>query len=84
MINNLKKGRLLMTASRLKVERVKLGLTQFDFWKKAEIPQWKVSLIERGLKPTKEEALKIAGVLGQNVQELFPGFEDNALRAAGG
>jgi DNA-binding XRE family transcriptional regulator len=61
--------------SKLKVERFKLGLTQFDFWKRAEIPQWKISLIERGLRPSRQEALKIAGVLGQAVNELFP---DNA------
>lgn len=61
-----------MPVSKLKIERVKLGLTQFDFWKRAEIPQWKVSLIERGLRPSREEALKIAGVLGKPIDELFP------------
>jgi transcriptional regulator with XRE-family HTH domain len=61
-----------MNVSRLRVERVKRGLTQFDFWKMANIPQWRISLIERGLHPTKEEAMKIAGVLRRKVNELFP------------
>ncbi len=67
-----------MKPSQLKLERVKQGLTQFDFYKKAEIPQWKVSLIERGLQPTQDEAERIARVLGQDIQELFPHFQDQA------
>lgn len=72
-----------MPVSQVKIERVKAGLTQFDFWKRAEVPQWKISLIERGLRPSREEALKIAGVLGQAVNKLFPDFQED-LSARGG
>lgn len=61
-----------MTLSKIKLARITQGLTQADIWKKTDIPQWKVSLIERGLRPTEAEAKKLAAVLGHDVGGLFP------------
>ena len=61
-----------MVLSKIKLARVTQGLTQADIWKKTDIPQWKVSLIERGLQPSKDEAERLATVLGCDVKKLFP------------
>ena len=49
---------------KLKIERVKKDLTQHQLWMKTDIPQWRISLIERGLPPTPDERRKLAEALG--------------------
>ena len=57
--------------SALKVERTKRGMTQIDLWMSTGIPQWRISLIERGIIPKPEEAQKIAEALGVTEADLF-------------
>lgn len=64
-----------MEMTKLKFIRLKKGLTQLDVYLRTGIPQWRVSLIERGLQPNKDEAKKIASVLEGNAQELFSKME---------
>lgn len=58
--------------SMLKVERVKRGITHIDLWMKSGVPQWRISLIERGISPKPNEAKKITKALGLDEQILFP------------
>jgi hypothetical protein len=58
--------------SKMKLARVKKEITQIDLWVKTGIPQWRLSLIERGINPTPEEAKIISVVLGKEPKELFP------------
>jgi len=55
----------------MKIERIKKGMTQIDLWMKSGIPQWRLSLIERGIMPKPEEANKIAAALEMPKGELF-------------
>jgi transcriptional regulator with XRE-family HTH domain len=57
--------------SPMKIERVRRGLSQVQLWKKTGIPQWRISLIERGLPPKPEEAEKLAGFLEEDASKLF-------------
>lgn len=50
-------------------------VTQVDLWMKTGIPQWRISLIERGIPPEKDEAEKIAGALQIDSKDLFPSIE---------
>jgi len=50
--------------SLIKLERIKLGLSQIDLWMQTGIPQWRISLIERGLPPKPDERRKLAEALG--------------------
>ncbi|MBC2709531.1 MAG: helix-turn-helix transcriptional regulator [Desulfosarcina sp.] len=65
-----------MKASRMKILRVTAGKRQTDLGKDARIGQYKISLIERGLPPTQDEAARIAKALGVKPEEIFlaPGF----------
>jgi transcriptional regulator with XRE-family HTH domain len=58
--------------SPLKLERIKRGFTQIDLWMKTGIPQWRISLIERGIAPKPEEAQKIAEALNSQLDDVFP------------
>jgi transcriptional regulator with XRE-family HTH domain len=58
--------------SLIKLERIKLGLSQIDLWTQTGIPQWRISLIERGLPPQPNEAAKIASALGVKPEQIFP------------
>jgi transcriptional regulator with XRE-family HTH domain len=58
--------------SPMKLTRIKKEITQVDLWMKTGIPQWRLSLIERGIVPKAEEAKKIADVLGKEPAEIFP------------
>ncbi len=60
-----------MTTSPLKVERTRKGKTQTDLWRLTNIPQWRLSLIERGIPPRPEEARKIAEALQVSPSEIF-------------
>jgi hypothetical protein len=70
------RGRTAMV-SPMKIERIKQQVTQIDLWMKTGIPQWRISLIERGIIPKPEEAGKIAIALRASVGELFPDSNGN-------
>lgn len=55
----------------MKMERIRREITQVDLWMKTGIPQWRLSLIERGIPPKQGEAQKIAKALGQDAKKLF-------------
>jgi len=61
--------------SSLKIKRIKEEVTQVDLWMKTGIPQWRISLIERGIPPRSNEAERIAQALSCQVQEIFPQVE---------
>lgn len=75
LIDNLFRERK-MAVSRLKLARIEQDKTQVDLWMETGIPQWRISLLERGITPRQEEAVKLASALGRNVDELFPAQED--------
>ena len=56
----------------MKLKRIEKEVTQIDLWMQTGIPQWRISLIERGVHPRLEEAEKIAAVLEMSERELFP------------
>jgi transcriptional regulator with XRE-family HTH domain len=56
----------------LKVERVKRDWKQKDIEALTGIPQWRYSLLERGLPPRPEEALALAAALKMDLETLFP------------
>jgi DNA-binding XRE family transcriptional regulator len=56
--------------SSMKVERIKRGLSQTQLWVETGIPQWRISLIERGLPPKPEEARKLAEALSLPVAAI--------------
>ena len=57
--------------SKLKMARIKKELTQIDLWMKCGVPQWRLSLIERGIAPTENEAINIAEALEIPCDKLF-------------
>jgi hypothetical protein len=57
--------------SKLKIERVKREKSQIDLWLETGIPQWRLSLIERGVLPSPDERRKISEALGVSEGELF-------------
>ncbi len=57
--------------SKLKMARIKKELTQIDLWMMCGVPQWRLSLIERGIAPTEIEAHEIAEALEIPLAELF-------------
>ncbi len=60
-----------MTVSPLRIERIKRGKTQIDLWQETGIPQWRISLIERGISPKPDEARKLAEALQVSPREIF-------------
>ena len=58
-------------ASRLKIARVKMDLTQLGLATMAGLGQWRLSQIERGLVPRFDEATKIARALECTPEDLF-------------
>ena len=63
-----------MVVSKLKLERVRKGLSQADLGSRVSppIPQWRVSLIERGITPRADEIRKIAVALDVDTGDIFP------------
>ena len=61
-----------MIPSKMKIHRVMVGKSQLEIERDSGIPQWKISLIERGLPPNPDEAAKIANALGVKPAEIFP------------
>jgi transcriptional regulator with XRE-family HTH domain len=60
--------------SKMKLTRIKMEITQNELGIKTGIPQWRLSLVERGIIPKPEEAKKIANVLGIKPEDIFPTF----------
>lgn len=59
--------------SKMKIERITRGITQYDIEQKTGIRQNVVSLIERGYKePSSEQIKAIARAIGVPREELFP------------
>ena len=58
--------------SNMKLERIKKEITQVDLWMRTGIPQWRISLIERGILPKEDEKKKTAYALQCEVGDLFP------------
>jgi transcriptional regulator with XRE-family HTH domain len=65
--------------TQLKLYRLKLGLRQVDLAEKANLPQHRISLIERGIMPFPKEALALASAMEISIEGLFPGLLDNPL-----
>jgi transcriptional regulator with XRE-family HTH domain len=55
----------------MKLERIRKGKTQTDLWQETGIPQWRISLIERGMPPKADEVRKLAEALRRPADELF-------------
>lgn len=55
-----------MTVSPIKIERIRKGLSQIQLWLQTGVPQYRISLIERGLPPRPEEARKLSEALGMS------------------
>ena len=68
--------------SNMRLERIKREVTQVDLWMKTGIPQWRISLIERGIRPKAEEADRIAKALEMDTVELFPDIQDSHRNTA--
>lgn len=65
--------------SAMKLHRVKREVSQTDLFLRTGIPQWRISLIERGILPRSEEARKIAKELGADIKKLFPEIRGGKL-----
>ena len=61
-----------MNISPLRLERIKRGKTQIDLWQETGVPQWRISLIERGIPPKPDEAQKLARALEVLPETIFP------------
>lgn len=60
-----------MAATPFKIERVKRELTQAELAALSGIPQHRISLLERGVKPSPEEAQVLATAFKMKPEELF-------------
>ena len=54
----------------LRLERIKRGLTQQELWLQTSIPQWRISLIENGMRPRPDETEKLAAFLGVPLEKI--------------
>lgn len=61
---------------KIKELRIKKGLSQMEVYDKTGIQPYRLSLIERGLIPKREEAEKIAKLYSQDINSLFPLTDD--------
>ena len=55
----------------MKLQRIKLGLSQRDLEDITDIPQWRLSLIERGIQPRPDEVGKLTLALNTPKERLF-------------
>lgn len=63
--------------NRLKEHRARLGVNQSELGKLAGVSRQTISLIERGdYSPSVTLALKLAGIFGTSVEEIFRYEED--------
>jgi transcriptional regulator with XRE-family HTH domain len=60
-----------VAATSFRIERVRRELTQAELSVMSGIPQHRISLLERGVKPKVDEAEVLAAVLEVPVKELF-------------
>jgi len=60
-----------MAATLFKIERVKRELTQAELAARSGIPQHRISLLERGVRPRPNEAKALADTLGVREAEIF-------------
>jgi len=60
-----------MTATPFKIERVKRELTQAELAAQSGIPQHRISLLERGVRPRDEEVKALADVFKLEANDLF-------------
>jgi transcriptional regulator with XRE-family HTH domain len=60
-----------MAATPFKIERVKRELTQAELAALSGIPQHRISLLERGVTPRRDEAQALAKAFKVNPEELF-------------
>ena len=58
-------------ATQLKQWRIKKNFTQQQMGEKAQIDQQRISILERGLQPSDDELVKLAGI-GIPVDEYYP------------
>lgn len=75
-----------MAVSKIKLQRIIRGLSQSRLTIVTGIPQWRISLIERGVVPTCEEAARIAAALGCRPEDVFLAHQlvsDDELKAGG-
>ncbi len=66
--------------SNLKLQRIQREITQIDLWMSTGIPQWRISLIERGIRPKPEEAEGISKALDVPVDEIWPAEEQTSSK----
>jgi hypothetical protein len=67
----------------MKLARIKKELSQTDLWIKTGIPQWRLSLLERGIIPKPEEVKIIAEALGEKQEDIFPASSPDNKNARG-
>jgi len=60
-----------MAATPFKIERVKRELTQAELSARSGVPQHRISLLERGVRPRPDEVKALADVFEVNPEELF-------------
>lgn len=60
-----------MNVSAMKVERTKKGFSQPKLELLVSIPQWRLSLIERGIAAKEDEIKKISSALGVEPSKIF-------------
>lgn len=60
----------------LKIERLKRGWNQMQLCLKSGLPQWRISLLERGVTPKTKEAEILATLFEKSPDELFMQIKD--------
>jgi hypothetical protein len=76
MVGTKNTGEARRMVSAMRLQRVQREVSQIDLFLKTGIPQWRISLIERGIAPKSDEAQRIAEVLGADVKALFPALQE--------
>jgi transcriptional regulator with XRE-family HTH domain len=66
----------------LRLERIKRGWTQDDLGLRSGVPQYRISLIERGLTPNSDEAQRLCAALGLNeIEKVFRRVKHGTISA---
>lgn len=65
--------------SRMKVARVTRGLTQEELAELTGLPLWRISAIEQGLPPDREQATLLSKALRLPIPKIFPVYERHEL-----
>lgn len=61
--------------SEIKIKRIRQEISQVELGARTGIPQWRISLIERGIKPKQHEIKKISEALSLSAEDIFPNFK---------